>query len=160
MADMETTTQTRTPCATAAGTIGPVGAAARVAVGLVFIAAALWWRDPEWTDVLVGLVVMPVAAIAVLAWRARHRPERLEATSQAANCLNVVLVLPLFFIPATAGGAFLFYGVSMLVAAFRRAGGCEVTAIGNAVLGRDDQVGCVLFGPIDAAETERRLARQ
>jgi hypothetical protein len=31
-----------------------------------------------------------------------------------------------------------------------------VTAIANAVLGRDDQVGCVLFGPLDAAEAARR----
>lgn len=50
-------------------------------------------------------------------------------------------------------------GVSMLVAAARRSGGCEVTAVANAVLGRDDQAGCVLFGPIDAAEGDRRVAQ-
>lgn len=158
MVDMERANQTREACSTGASTIGPVGVAARIAVGLLFIAAALWWRDPAWTDALVGLVAMPVVAVAVLAWRAHHRPERLEATSPAAHCLNMVLFLPLFFIPATAGGAFLFYGASMLVAAFRRTGGCEVTAIANFVLDRDDQVGCVLFGPVDAAEADRQLA--
>lgn len=158
MAGMETITRTPDPCAVT-DTIGPAGAAARFAVGAVFIAAALWWREPDWTDALVGLVVMPAAVIAVLAWRARHRPQRLEATGPVAHWLNMVLALALLFIPATAGGAFLFYGVSMLVAAFRRAGGCEVTTIANLVLGRDDQVGCVLFGPIDADETQRRLAR-
>ena len=45
----------------------------------------------------------------------------------------------------------------MLVAAVRRSGGCELTAISNAVLDRDDQVGCVLFAPIDL--TEARLRR-
>jgi hypothetical protein len=122
----------------------------------VFVAAALWWRDPNWADVVVGLVVLPAVAVGLLGWRARRRPDRLEAISPAAHCLNVVLFMPLFFVPATAGGAFLFYGVSMFVAAWRRSGGCEVTAIANAVLGRDDQVGCVLFGPLDAAEAARR----
>jgi hypothetical protein len=156
MVGMETTTRTGMPCVAATGSIGPVGVAARTAVGLVFVAAALWWRDPNWADVVVGLVVLPAVAVGLLGWRARRRPDRLEATSPAAHCLNVVLFMPLFFVPATAGGAFLFYGVSMFVAAWRRSGGCEVTAIANAVLGRDDQVGCVLFGPLDAAEAARR----
>jgi hypothetical protein len=98
----------------ATGPIGPVGVAARIAVGLVFVAAALWWRDPNWADVVVGLVVLPAVAVGLLGWRARRRPDRLEAISPAAHCLNVALFMPLFFIPATAGGAFLFYGVSML----------------------------------------------
>jgi hypothetical protein len=153
---METTTDTTTPRVAAAGSIGPVGVAARIAVGLVFVVAAVWWRDPSWADVIVGLVGLPAVAVGLLGWRARRRRDRLQAISPAAHCLNVVLFMPLFFIPATAGGAFLFYGVSMFVAAFRRSGGCEVTAIANAVLGRDDQVGCVLFGPLDAAEAARR----
>lgn len=36
--------------------------------------------------------------------------------------------------------AFLFYGASMLLAAACRNGGCEVTALSNAALGRDDDV--------------------
>jgi len=78
----------------------------------------------------------------------RHRPGR--------ALVNAAVFTPLFLIPATAGGAFLFYGSSMLVAAARRSGGCEVTAIANVALGRDDQVGCVLFAPIDAVEAGRR----
>ena len=35
--------------------------------------------------------------------------------------------------------------------------GCEVLAISNWLLRRDDQVGCVVFSPIDAAEA--RLTR-
>lgn len=153
---METTTETRLSCSTELGPLGPIGIASRVVVGLVFVAAALWWRDPTWADVVVGVVAMPAVATAVLWLRGRLRSEPLVATSPTAHCLNVVLFLPLFFIPATAGGAFLFYGVSMFAAALRRAGGCEVTAIANAVLDRDDQVGCVLFGPIDTFEAARR----
>ena len=152
---METTTTRASMSCSTSGAIGPAGVSARIAVGLVFVAAALWWRDPTWVDVLVGLVVLPAATIAGLAWRARVRPARLDATSPTAHCLNIVVFLSLFFIPATAGGAFLFYGVSMFVAAARRAGGCEVTAISNVVLGRDDQVGCMLFSPIDNAEAAR-----
>jgi hypothetical protein len=44
----------------------------------------------------------------------------------------------------------------MLVAVARRSGGCELTAISNAVLGRYDQVGCVLFAPLDLAESRVR----
>ena len=153
---MDTTTHTRTPCVAAAGTIGPVGIAARIAVGFVFMAAALLWRDPSWADVVVGLVVFPAVAIGLLGWRAHRHPGRLDATSPRAHCLNVLVFMPLFFVPATAGGAFLFYGASMFVAAARRSRGCEVTAIANAVLELDDQLGCVLFGPIDAAESRRR----
>jgi hypothetical protein len=51
----------------------------------------------------------------------------------------------------------LFYGSSMLLAAARGYAGCEVPAASNWVLRRDDQVGCVLFWPVD--ETERRLLR-
>jgi hypothetical protein len=129
MVEMEATSRAAASCVAVTERIGPVGVAARVVVGLVFLAAALWWRDPTWVDVVIGLVVMPAVAVGVLGWRARRSPARLQATSPSAHCLNVVLFLPLFLIPATAGGAFLFYGTSMLFAALRRSGGCEVTAI-------------------------------
>jgi len=31
-------------------------------------------------------------------------------------------------------------------------GGCEVLAVSNWLLGRDDQVGCLIFSPLDALE--------
>jgi hypothetical protein len=48
--------------------------------------------------------------------------------------------------------AMIFYGTTMLVAAGRGYAGCEVLAISNWVLRRDDQVGCLLFEPVDRAE--------
>ena len=138
--------------------IGPVGRTARLGVGLAFVALALFWREPDWADPVIGLIAMPILVIAIASVRARRGPEPLRATGPVGHALNTAVFLPLFFLPATAGAAFLFYGVSMLVAAVRRYGGCEVTAISNAVLRRDDQVGCVLFAPIDAVESHTRRA--
>jgi hypothetical protein len=50
------------------------------------------------------------------------------------------------------------WGGSMLVAAVRGYAGCEVLAVSNWLLGRDDQVGCVPFWPIDTLEA-RAAAR-
>lgn len=50
-------------------------------------------------------------------------------------------------------------GGSMLVAAARGFGGCEVLAIPNVITGRRDQIGCILYTPIDRVEA-RRAARR
>ena len=34
--------------------------------------------------------------------------------------------------------------------------GCEATVVSNLILGRDDQIGCPAFTPIDALEARRR----
>ena len=136
--------------------IGPIGALARLAIGVTFILLALFWNDPSLADPLVGLVVMPHVVTGLLALRARHRQRPLRATGLLGHIANAAVCVPLFAHPATVGSALLFYGASMLVAAARRSGGCELTAISNAVLARDDQVGCVLFAPIDLAESRSR----
>ena len=41
---------------------------------------------------------------------------------------------------------------SMLLAALRGYAGCEVLAVSNWLLRRDDQVGCAVFWPIDQLE--------
>jgi hypothetical protein len=56
----------------------------------------------------------------------------------------------------TSDAALLFYGASMLLAAARGYAGCEVLAVSNWLLRRDDQVGCVLFTPVDALTRGRR----
>jgi hypothetical protein len=57
----------------------------------------------------------------------------------------------------TSDAALLFYGASMLLAGLRGYAGCEVLAVSNWLLRRDDQVGCVVFSPID--QFERHLRR-
>jgi hypothetical protein len=46
----------------------------------------------------------------------------------------------------------IFYGLSMLLAGLRGYGGCESLALSNWLLKRDDQIGCLVFLPIDAVE--------
>jgi hypothetical protein len=53
--------------------------------------------------------------------------------------------------------AVLLYGASMLLAAVRGYGGCEVLAVSNWVLRRNDQVGCLVLAPVD--HLERRWRR-
>jgi hypothetical protein len=139
-------------------TFGPVGAFGRLSVGLALVWLALFWNDPGWADPLFGLVLMPAAVTVLLALRARRTVRALRATGPLGHVANAAVFVPLFAHPATVGSALLFYGGSMFVAAARRSGGCEVTAIANAVLGRDDQVGCVLFAPVDLAEARLRRA--
>jgi hypothetical protein len=47
-------------------------------------------------------------------------------------------------------------GASMLLAAVRGYAGCELLAFPNALTGRRDQLGCILFTPIDAADAGRQ----
>ena len=150
---MQTPTEANTVWQPMPRTIGPAGIAARVAVGITLVALALLWRTPHWLDFLLGLVVLPGVAIGLLAGRARHYPANLNATGPAGHLANAMVFAPMFILPATAGAALLFYGSSMLAAAARRSGGCEVTMIANTALGRDDQVGCILFAPIDLTES-------
>jgi hypothetical protein len=143
-------------CPRPATGIGPAGIIARVVVGLTLLGLAVVWRTPDWGDAVLGLVVVPVLVTAALWLRARGRAGPLRATGPLAHVGNAVVLVPLFLLPATAGPAFVFYGVSMLVAAATRSGGCEVTAISNALLRRDDQVGCPLFAPVDLVEQRAR----
>ena len=140
--------------------LGPAGLVARVSVGLLLIYLAFFWNDPSWRDPVAGLVGVPAIVTGVLAIRARRSPEPLIATGPVGHLANTVVILAFVLNPATVGTAFIFYGASMLVAALRRAGGCEVTAISNAVLGREDQVGCPLFWPVDALEDSVRRGRR
>ena len=142
------------------GPIGPAGRLARAGVGLTLIGLALFWRDPDWQDAVLGLLIAPALVLGALSWRARRSPEPLEAIGPVGHAVNLAIVIPLFALPATAGAAFLFYGASMLLAAARRNGGCEVTAFSNTALGRDDQVGCALFAPVDLAEEELAARRR
>jgi hypothetical protein len=71
----------------------------------------------------------------------------------ALNCLIfLVLYLTLFSAPAhafTSDEALIFYGATLLLAAVRGDAGCEVLAVSNWVLRRDDQVGCVVFSLVN-----------
>jgi hypothetical protein len=137
------------------GPIGPVGLVSRLVVGSTLIGLEVFWREPKWWDPLVGLG-MAALITTVMALRARSASRPLHAMGPISHVLTVALAVLLISLPPTSGGALLFYGGSMLVAAWRRQCACEVTVASNAILGRDDQIGCALFAPIDIAERIHR----
>jgi hypothetical protein len=142
--------------------IGPIGTASRVLVGLGLLylaggAGGLSW-EIEWYD-LVILVALLAIMLAVGLLARQRAAEPIHLTGPLWVCLNCVVILALVLNPYTAGGALLFYGSTLLIAAWRRQPGCEATVLPNLVLRRDDQIGCPTFSPIDVAEA-RLYARK
>lgn len=153
--------------------IGGIGTAARVVLGLAFLVLGVTGARVSVMhgQVEIGFVPLSVAIglvgfpAVVLAWqwlRARIAPTRLEATGPGSTAINMLVLAALLLTPLyapplsfTSVAAFVFYGASMLLAALRGYSGCEVTAISNWILGRDDQVGCLVLSPVD--DLERRL---
>lgn len=70
-------------------------------------------------------------------------------------CVEVVRAGPVVHQRCAAG---LLRHVSMLLAAVRGYAGCEVLAVSNWLLGRDDQLGRLVLSPIDRLDSERRRA--
>lgn len=150
--------------------IGPAGAVARLLVGTLMVGSAVvgqmatGWRPGSWA---LGLVGFPLGVLFWQWWRARGSPARLDGTGPVAYVTNIAVDAALYLTPwyapalsVTSYAALLFYGSSMFLAAARGYAGCEVLALSNLVLGRDDQVGYVLFSPLDAAERARRRLRR
>jgi hypothetical protein len=132
-------------------------------VGGVLVGSVVWGHTRSGPDVwalLIGLAVLPTLTIIWQRWRADRDPERLVWLSgpighAATFAAFMVLYLTPWYAPTVSvlsDAALIFYGTTMLVAAGRGHPGCEVLAISNWVLGRDDQVGCLLFEPIDRRE--------
>jgi hypothetical protein len=139
--------------------IGPVGTTTRLvaAAGLLYLAffdGASWGL--EWYDAAVGIALLPAAVISFGLVARRYTSSPVRFTGSAGTTANCLLLVGLAVNPYTVGGAALFYGATLLVAAWRGQPGCEATVLSNAILGRDDQIGCPLFSPID--EAEARLA--
>jgi hypothetical protein len=142
--------------ADAGSPIGPVGAGTRLLAALVLLSFALVGGDISWSlgvrDVVLGLVVFPAVTIAVGFAARRFRAGPLHYTGWIAIGVNCALIVLLLANPYTGGGAELFYGTTLLVAAWRRRPDCETTALANWVLDRNDQIGCPVFTPLDRAE--------
>ena len=139
--------------------IGPAGTALRalVAGALVYIAGGadgLSW-SVEWYDLALGLVALPALTVLLGLAARRYAAGPLHYTGPAAHALNCVVIVALVTNTYTAGAAALFYAAMLIVAAWRAQPGCEVTVLSNWTLRRDDQVGCPVFAPIDAAEARR-----
>ena len=142
--------------------IGPVGTAVRVVigVGLLYLAGGaggLSW-DVLWYDPVVGFVALPTVAVGLGLAARRYSDGPVRLTGGLGIALNLAVIAALVSNPYTGGGATLFYGATLLVAAWRGQAGCEATVISNLALGRDDQIGCPTLTPIDVAEAQLRRA--
>lgn len=134
--------------------IGPIGTTVRILLGIGAFVSAFFPDRPHGWQVAVGLVIMPVAFVASQMLRARRSPEPARQP-EFGVLVSILLGLALLGPGPIRPAALLFGGVSLLVAGIRGYAGCEITAIGNWLLGRDDQIGCVMLSPVDLAE--RRL---
>ncbi len=154
--------------------IGVIGTIVRVILGLGLVAYGLsggkivvshgqlqFGFEP--LGLILGVVAFPAVLLIWQSLRARRDPTPFEATGSVATTINMAVFFALFLTPwylprlsFTSDAASIFYGASMLLAALRGYGGCEVLAISNWVLRRDDQVGCFVLGPVDNMERRMR----
>jgi hypothetical protein len=141
--------------------IGPVGTAVRAAGGLLllYLAGAVdgtpW--DVSWYDPIVGFVVLPAITLAVVLVARRYAAGPIRFTGPVGTGVNVAVIVALLSSQYTAGGAVLFYGTSMLLAAWLGQPGCEATVVSNLVLKRNDQLGCPALAPLDEIEARLRV---
>lgn len=113
---------------------------------------------------IIGLVVLQATTVAWQRWRAGRSPDRLVWVSGplghvATLSVFVAMYFTWWYAPAVSvlsDAALIFYGTTMLVAAGRGYPGCEILAISNWLLHRDDQVGCLLFEAVDRLDRRSR----
>lgn len=134
--------------------IGRLGTTARVLVGAALIGVGVFsggsWIG--WWQLGLGLVGIP-AGIAVAQFaRLAFTKRRLVSTSHLVTCVNCAAIVVLLTFSNTRDATLVFLGASMLLAASRGYAGCETLAISNWLLRRDDEVGCLLFSPVDRVE--------
>jgi hypothetical protein len=148
--------------------IGPIGACSRVLGGLTAITLPIALAGFTWWDAAIALVALPLVAalvaMLITAILRRVAPRSLtarHAICSPAGCSLVFLVVLanaaiVSLTPANGNVTiWVWLGASMLLAAARGYGGCEVLAVTNLITGRRDQVGCFLYTPIDRWEAAR-----
>jgi hypothetical protein len=140
--------------------IGPIGTSLRllVGLGLLFLAGgpSLTSWGVAWHDALIGFVVLPAIMVAVGLTARHYASGPIRFTGPLGLALNCAVIVALIFNEYTAEGALLFYGATLLISAWRGQPGCEATVVSNLILGRDDQIGCPTFTPIDELEARSR----
>lgn len=138
--------------------IGFLGTVARIVLGLIFLSTA-FFGGIQLYQIMIGLIGIPFLLLSIQKIRLIWNDSTLRWTGNIGYILNMLVFLafyltPVFYPPLgfTSDIVLIFYGVSMLLSAAKGYAGCEITAISNWILGRDDQVGCVIFTPIDIVE--------
>lgn len=129
--------------------IGWLGTVGRVTLGSGLLVAAVLVGPLGWLDVALGLVGFPAATTLILRIRGRHAPP-LRFTGPGGHIANIAIAAALASVALQA--TLLFYGTAMLLAATYGYAGCELFAFANRLNGRDDEIGCPVFWPIDTIE--------
>ena len=145
--------------------IGPLGTLARVIGGLAAIVVPVALAGFTVTEAVIALLGLPlialVAGVAIETGFRRLAPSALRSRHAVCSVPGCALIAVLIIAngamvaPTSANGnvtIWVWLGASMLVAAARGYSGCEVLAIPNLLTGRHDQIGCLLYTPIDRAE--------
>src|SRR5215471_6854543 len=118
---------------------------------LTFTSGGLSW-GLTWYDAVLGLIAFPALMVVGGLAARRFAGRDVHFTGPLGLAVNTAVIVALLANPYTAGAAELFYGITLLVAAWAAQPGCETTILSNLILGRDDQIGCPAFTPIDALE--------
>jgi hypothetical protein len=144
---------------TATRRIGSIGTASRVIVALGLLYLAFTHGRPSWSltwyDAVLGLIAFPAIMVMTGLAARRFAGRAVHFTGPLGVAVNTAVIVALLANRYTAGGAELFYGITLLAAAWCGQPGCEATVLSNLVLGCDDQIGCPAFTPIDALEVRR-----
>jgi hypothetical protein len=146
--------------------LGPIGTAARAIAGGGLIVVPIASHGLALWDAFAALVVLPalsvaldrlitvgVARLAGVTGRLASDATRTWSVHLSALVLIAASATALTYVtPIDAGAIWLFFGVSLVVAAVRGDAGCEAVAIPNAILRRRERTGCVAFALVDSLE--------
>lgn len=143
-------------------TIGPWGTTIRAVAGVAGIAwAVVVPHEHPWLDLpgansdtiglLVGLAVAPAIFTLAVRTRGRNAP-RIHLGHGAACFVTAVAIVLAQFYPAA---VLVTIAAPLLLQAAVGRGGCELLAVPNLLLRRNDYLFCLPFTPIDAWERRR-----
>ncbi len=164
---MDSIQQTALPDAQDQGTgrrhdIGSIGKAVRSIVGLLLVGSVVYGQlSSHFTPAawVLGLIGFPALALAWHGWRIRRNPAPFHDASPLSFLLSLAVPLALYltwwYAPAfsvTSDATLLFVGSSLVLAALRADAGCELLALSNWLLRRNDQLACAVFTPLDFLE--------
>jgi hypothetical protein len=147
--------------------IGPVGTAVRLLAGVLALTVAALWQGLGWWDVAAASSAFPLVALSARWLLSAPGPDPWPGSAipgdghgYLVSLLAVAIAAALTFVtPADQPAVWAWLGGSLLLAAARGDGGCEALAVANALSGRRERSGCVLFAPLDAAEARGRAVR-
>jgi hypothetical protein len=146
--------------------LGPIGTAARAIAGTVLVLVPIASHGLARWDIFAALIVLPALSVALDRLLAAGVTRLAEVSGRLASDVTRTWTVHLtalvailasataltYVTPIDAGAIWLFFGVSLVVAAVRGDAGCEAVAIPNAIFRRRERTGCVAFALVDSLE--------